>query len=427
MTTRAMARAAAARPFGMGLMACAAAGLPIGLDIELIGRITGTELVLLAMLPVLLLRDRMPPLTGPMRMLLVLALVWLVAQFSSDIVNATAPDDMARGAARAGITSVLLLGFFSLAGNRLRNLRALHVALAMGFLIGAYISPSEYIETDAWKFGYGNGAIMLTVAFGALLWAWGLRSAAIVVCVLMGMLNLFLGYRSMAGIVTMTALLLVLSRLFGGRGRATSVPQVVMIFVVLGIAGAGLIELYAQAAQSGLLGYEAQEKFERQVDERGVLLSGRAEFPVALEAALERPLLGHGSWAVNESYAARMWELSGIGLEDIPFSASDLIPTHSHLMGAWVEGGIFSALLWLYVIVLVVRAIIVVVRDASVADPIMVFTVMCLLWTVLFSPYGLTNRAFSCFGIVVVVTVLRLGAHDGSPASAHLAAPRSRP
>ncbi|NYZ17527.1 hypothetical protein HL658_33715 [Azospirillum sp. RWY-5-1] len=401
---------AAADRFGSGLLACVVAGLPIGLDVELIGRVTGTELVVLVLLPVLLLHGRVPALAGPMRTLIVLALVWLVAQFVSDIANETTADNMLRGAARALVTAFLLLGFFALAGDRPRNLHAIYLAFAVGLLIGARVNPSDYFEADSWKFGYGSGTTMLIVAVAGLAWAWGMRSVAIGICVLAGILNLFMGFRSMAGMAVMTGLLLGLSTLLGERSRGTSTLQVVVIFTVLAAGGAGMIELYAEAAQSGLLGLEEQEKYFQQVDERGVLLSGRAEFPVALEAVMERPLLGHGSWAANEHYAIRIWEMSGFHLDDIPFEASDLIPSHSHLMGAWVEAGVFGALFWFYVLLLLARAFVAMVRNGAVADPVLVFTLMNLLWAVFFSPYGLSNRVFGCFAIVVAVTVLRLDA-----------------
>lgn len=403
-------RRAAGHHFGLGLLVCAVVGLPIGLDVELIGRITGTELVMLALLPVALLRGWMPPWAGPMRTLVVLALVWLVAQFVSDLANETELDNMARGGARALVTACLLLGFFTLAGDRPRNLRAIYLAFAVGFLIGARINPSDYFETDRWKFGYGGGTTTLIIAAAGLAWAWGMRSVAIGICVLAGILNLFLGFRSLAGMSVMTGLLLGLSTLLGAGARRASSLQVAVIFTALVGGGAGLIELYAEAAQSGLLGVQEQEKYFQQVDERGVLLSGRAEFPVALEAVMERPLLGYGSWATNEHYAIRIWERAGIGVDDIPFEASDLIPSHSHLMGAWVEAGAFGALFWMYVLLLLARAFVAMVRNSAVADPVLAFVLMNLLWAVFFSPYGLSNRVVGCFAIVVAVTVLRLDA-----------------
>lgn len=421
---------AAGHRFGLGLLACVLAGLPIGLDVELIGRITGTELVLLALLPVAVLRGRMPALAGPMRTLVALALVWLVAQFVSDVANDNTVDNMARGAARALVTAFLLLGFFALAGDRPRNLRVVYLAFAVGLLVGARINPSDYFEIDRWKFGYGGGTTTLIIAGAGLAWAWGMRSVAIGICVLAGILNLFLGFRSLAGMAIMTGLLLGLSALLGDRDRGTSTLQVVVIFAVLAAGGAGVIELYAEAAQSGLLGVEEQEKYFQQVDGRGVLLSGRAEFPVALEAVMERPLLGHGSWAVNEHYAIRIWEISGYGLDEIPPDASDLIPSHSHLMGAWVEAGVLGALFWVYVLLLLARAFVAMVRNGAVADPLLAFVLMNLLWAVFFSPYGLTNRVVGCFAIVVAVTVLRLDARtraDLARSRLPLAAQRGRP
>ncbi|WP_029007319.1 hypothetical protein [Azospirillum halopraeferens] len=394
--------------YGWGLVPGLVVGLVVGIDVELVGRITGSELALLLLLPAAVVTGRLPPVTSPIRTLVLLALVWLAVQFISDLVNDSEIDNMARGAARAGATVLLVLGFFTLIGDRLRSIRTVFLALALGLLVSPLLNPSDYFEGDPWKFGYGGGVTMLVISAAGILWVMEQRSAAILLCLGAGGLNLLLGFRSLAGIAIMTALILLLSMVFGRRGRAFSPIQMGATLLVLMIGSLGVIEVYSHAAQTGLLGEWEREKFLAQVDERGVLLSGRAEFPVAFEAVREKPLLGHGSWAANEHYAILLLELSGVSLDNIPVDVPDLIPTHSHLMGAWVEGGILAALFWFYVVAILVRAIFSTVHNIRLADPVIIFSLLNLAWAILFSPYGLTNRVLSCFAIVIAATVLRL-------------------
>lgn len=409
------------RSAGLGILVCLAVGLPIGVDIDLVGRLTGTEIVLIPLVALGLLAGRTPPIEGPIRTLLILALVWCGAQYVSDLVNGSSPANILRGAARALMTAMLLLGFFICCGNRIRNIHALYIAMGGGLLAGAYLNPSIYTESEPWKFGYGTGATMLLVAGAGWLWSQRLYLPALGLCIAIGLLNLQLGFRSMGGMVFMTAILLGLSLVLGNRRRVISAwgaaLRIGVTVVVVSAGGVLIIDLYASAAQQGLLGQQEQEKFFDQVDDRGVLLSGRAELPIAIEAVKEKPLLGHGSWAEDEYYSILYWQQSGLQVDNIPLEERDLIPTHSHLMGAWVEGGILAALFWFYALFLLARTILVLIHNRSLADPIVILTLVMLGWAIPFSPYGLTNRVMSSFAIVVAVTLLRLNAESQASAS----------
>ncbi|WP_042699080.1 O-antigen ligase family protein [Azospirillum sp. B506] len=410
---------------GLGILICLAVGLPIGMDITLVGRLTGTEIVLIPLMALRLMTGSLPPIEGPVRTLLILTLVWCGAQYVSDIVNDSSTANMLRGVARALMTALLILGFLICCDNRMRNIHVLYVAMGLGLMAGAYVNPSTYTEAEPWKFGYGTGASMLLVAGASWLWRQRLHLPALALCSGIGVLNLELGFRSMGGMVFMTAILLGLSRVLGTRRRILSAwgaaLRIAVTLLVLSGGSVLIIDLYASAAQQGLLGQEEQEKFANQVDDRGVLLSGRAELPISIEAVKEKPLLGHGSWAEDEYYSTLYWQMSGLQVDDMMLEERDLIPTHSHLMGAWVEGGILSALFWFYVLFLLARTILALVHNRSLADPIVILTLIMLGWAVPFSPYGLSNRVMSSFAIAVAATMLRLDSAQGSPgpASAH--------
>jgi len=85
--------------------------------------------------------------------------------------------------------------------------------------------------------------------------------------------------------------------------------------------------------------------------EYGLIVGGRSEILVSAQAIMDSPILGHGSWAKNEEYAAMLNYLrESMGYVAQGKHESGLIPTHSHIFGAWVEAGILGAVFWLWIL-----------------------------------------------------------------------------
>ena len=116
------------------------------------------------------------------------------------------------------------------------------------------------------------------------------------------------------------------------------------------------------AASQGFFDEYVSDKFQAQSKGKlGVLFGGRPETLVAIQAIRDSPIIGHGSFAAEQRYL----DLKADLLFENGYSEADTsddieghgIPTHSHLTMAWVESGILGGVLWIYVLVLVVRAI----------------------------------------------------------------------
>jgi hypothetical protein len=79
----------------------------------------------------------------------------------------------------------------------------------------------------------------------------------------------------------------------------------------------------------------------------------------------------------------------------------DLIPSHSYLLGAWVESGLLGAAFWAWVLWLTMKAL----WRASGAEPrfpFLVFIAFLLVWNILFSPYGAEARFLATYSIYVM-------------------------
>jgi O-antigen ligase len=166
------------------------------------------------------------------------------------------------------------------------------------------------------------------------------------------------------------------------------------------------------ASSFGLLGEEAQNKNEVQAKAKGgLLLGGRPEILVSSRAVLDSPILGHGSGAKDQKYVEMLNDLQAeygapVNLSYATKVGGGLIPTHSHLMGAWVQAGILGAILWFYLFFLAVKGII---RASSVRPalaPIIVFILTGLLWDILFSPFSNTRRVMVSMAIVIILDLL---------------------
>ncbi len=395
-----------------GWIACFLIGLPVGLDFEIVGRITGIELLFLMLVPAGAFSTGLSQVTGPVWRLLMLSILWFLAQLASDLINGTEFGNLMRGSARALITAILILGYFLTVRDDLLRLTALLIGLAVGLLIGFVYEPSDYAIDMPWKFGYGMSVTMFIIAAATIFWYFRKISAAILLCFLASSLNFFEGYRSMAGISFMSGVLIAIPAFAPPSVRRRSNAILIIAGFALVLSAAGITRLYSYAALGGLLGAEEEDKYRFQVGALGVLLSGRSEIMVSSQAIIDRPLFGHGSWASNSDYAYMLLELSGAESVDSAAVTSDLIPSHSHLFGAWVEGGVLAALFWFYVLALLARALATILSRDDLVNPLVAFSMMNLAWALFFSPYGLTNRALSCVGIVAAVTVQRLAARS---------------
>lgn len=383
---------------------CLLIGMASAVDLQIVGRILGTEILAILLLLGLAVFSRLPVPDRHTRILMGLAGLWLAAQYASDLVNGSSGENTLRGLARAGMTIILIYIFHILLANRRHRVRMLFMGLALGSLLIPLFTTEEAILENLWKFGYGVPVSMFCAIFASVLWRRSQRAFSLVPVLGVAMLNIFLGFRSMAGIMLAIALVQFVLIIFGTR-HVLPARQSLVLALLLATCIGGIIPLYGTAAERGWLGREQQERYLSQVDESGILLSGRIEWRIAPLAFMEKPWLGHGSWSEDDRYATMAWELFSGSTEPMPLEFSTLIPTHSHLLGALVEGGIFSGLFWLMVIALLGQCFVSLIRYPLLVEPSILFILFLLGWSVLFSPYGLGNRVFACFGIAAIICI----------------------
>jgi O-antigen ligase len=74
---------------------------------------------------------------------------------------------------------------------------------------------------------------------------------------------------------------------------------------------------------------------------------------------------------------------------------------------AWVEGGIFGGLCWIYILILTVRGVLRVTALRPHLAPLYSYLLISFLWDILYSPFGSVNRIRAAFYILLSYSLLR--------------------
>lgn len=82
-----------------------------------------------------------------------------------------------------------------------------------------------------------------------------------------------------------------------------------------------------------------------------ILFSARTDFFVSTIAFLDKPLWGHGSWAVDHKEKYHLLQLKMLGDKYKKNSELKLVPCHSVVMGKGVSNGIFAFVVFLWIFI----------------------------------------------------------------------------
>ena len=290
----------------------------------------------------------------------------------------------------------------------------------MAGLISTVFFPNEFVSSNlfdpiSWKFGLGPILTSLAAFIGALAFT-RRRLGSLGVAgplMLMAAINLALNARSQFGLAAAAALFCILKVMIdalpGLRSRFSIPAFIILLGLGIGVSQI-LIEIYEMAAKSGVLGMEALDKYQMQSGQGlNLLQAGRIESLVSIQAILDSPILGHGSWARDINYVillVKKLDALGFPMQGDPF-LDDLIPTHSHLFGAWVESGVAGGIFWIGALLLAFKALYRLLRMENAPTALISFLTISMVWDIFFSPFGQEQRFLMALKICLALWVIR--------------------
>ncbi|MGI9417388.1 MAG: hypothetical protein ACR2RA_06065 [Geminicoccaceae bacterium] len=389
----------------------------IAVEVPGLGTIYLAELCLIGLLPFLVvLRGRMLQ-SRALAFILLMGLVYFAAQVVTDVIRETPFADYARGWSRILFLMFSFVSTYLLIGND----RARLLCYAAGLVVGSvfFLLITFPISTIGWKFGVaGPTTTLVLIGFSLVPVLRSPRSlVGPAIMIALGVFSAFMDFRSWGGVLMLSAAFLsipAILRLFGLKPKPLSYGRMMVMGALLFATGFGALKLYGFAAESGMLGERSRAKYETQsaLGDLGILLGGRSESLVTVQAIKDSPLIGHGSWAKDRHYAdLRQLMLYRLGFVNRFIEPeTDLIPTHSHLLGSWVEAGVGGALFWVGILGMIVAALRRLYASDDPLRPYLVFLMLLFVWDILFSPFGAQRRLTNGFLMVAMLFALKASA-----------------
>ena len=362
-----------------------------------------------------------------------LLILWIIGACISDFVNHAAFWQLMRGIAVPVVVFCNSVCIYHHLRRDPHNLKWLIFGIALSDIISIFVFQSGSAGDLAAE-GDLSGAVDAVIGY-KLFWSntiitwfslpikcWYFSTPLLfqyVAIVVMAAASVISGGRSMFAVTCLSGLLLVIGSksIDVIRKIHRKFPLILLAVLCLAIAVKGA---YSYAAKHGYLNAEETEKYYDQSSKGtgflALLMSGRSEFFVGLIAALDKPLLGHGSCALDEQ-GYRDEFLSKYGtteeinkaLEDRQFRAQmgirvGVIPAHSHVITYWMWHGIPGLLFWLYVLKLAIDTMW--KRLAIIPEWFGYFAVVvpAWLWDYFFSPFGqrVTESMMFCAMLVLL-------------------------
>ncbi len=397
------------------------------IKIHLVGELYGPDIAYPVVFLFLFFSTRREKWPRELRTGIMLAALWFVGAVISDIYQSTSWEDIARGWSKILLFVVILLGIYQLVRNDLRRIILLILGEALGITLEALVNPDILAAYDPWKFGVGAGVTIAIIYLACIVLPanvfWRLIGATIIIAT--SFLSLALNVRALFGFTFLTGIFAAAKIAIDSRksSRRLTVVQFAVAIVFILTVVQGMFFIYSTAASQGWLGLDAQDKYEAQT--RGgssVLMGGRDEILVSIQAVVDSPIIGHGSWARDIYYVAMLRDLLEAKGTDVAFSGNifdnDVIPAHSHLMGSWVESGVLGGVFWIWALIISFRASFAMVNLRRPEMPFVAFVLISLVWNILFSPFAAFMRFQTAAALYLAIVVIGL-AKRGSQEVTH--------
>jgi len=340
------------------------------------------------------------------------AFAWLgllVSQVTSDLVNGIATSDIKRGWARTVFLAINTLVIAHVSRFELSRITAFFFGYLLALLIGIWLMVNPYLAL--WKFGYGGAVTLFLALIMGIRTTRYLNYAAALAFLLLGFFHFKMNARLLGGMSLFTGMIAFFSGYLYSERQKKPVSADLFIGLML-FSAFGIFQLYKQGVTGGIFGEESRQKYLRQTaDGRNVLLGGRNEYTFSLPAIMERPVLGHGSFAKNVPFLRKYIDINRIDLnawDTMLMLENEVIPTHSHILGAWVESGFLGALFWLLILFHAARLFIRVMRTLRMPYRLFCLYVIALfIWDLAFSPFGMERRVINAAMCVLLVSLTR--------------------
>lgn len=393
-------------------------GLLSFLHVQIVGFIPVAELVFMASVFFVFVRNYNVYRNSFIRITILLWVLWFVALIISDLVRESSSYQFLRGWSKVGFFGLALIVFYPFLYRNPSNIKWYILGLLPSTIISLFAFKSGVIEisetyrgfTRNWDSYYSLPFFVCVMVVSS----WFFRTRPIFTILLIsaaGIASIVLGSRSAGAILILgalaTAYFTLTNRLSGPHRKPLTLGRLIFLSILLFVAAIGTLSAYSYAAEEGWLGERARTKYEMQAySDIGMILSGRLNVVVAVLAIRDSPWIGYGSWPEDrKGYWLRAMELdqSTINRPAPEQGGMPRIMAHSQLFEAWVEAGILGGAFWIFVIIILLRFALQHLHQRVELLAISSLLLASFAWTIFFSPLG--NRPSTAAYLIFFVAL----------------------
>lgn len=325
--------------------------------------------------------------------------LFFIAQFMSDFYNNSEINNELRGWANI-LMSILVLTFLT---KCLFNSSALIISFLTAQIFSILIfNFSEY------SFSISDGASfkfylcpMLNNIVLIISWRLNCRNnnsdnvRNLLLFVFFGLFCIYNDYRSNGVFMILTGILFYKRNLF----YKLNVRKLIKVLVLFSLTLQLIFSIFVFQILSGNIVNDRTKMQLESIDNPynlvNLLIVGRAETFVAIEAIKEKPFFGHGSWAPDPkgkyNYLVAVSQKADKDFDQkYDQSTQGFIPSHSVLLGSWMNAGIVGFFAIGFILILFMKSSLQILKTPSdltkVFIPIVIFFMLNGVWNFLFSP-----------------------------------------
>jgi len=325
--------------------------------------------------------------------------------FLGSIMNDISWISIIKGTSLVVFLIIDCIALIVLSKYEVRNVLWWYLGIGLSSIVKYFISPDDYTRASPWKFCFASAvSLLVIILFGSKLSSYKLE----ITLALLSFLNFYLSFRIEGAALLSTVLIIG----YGRRAKSfdsTWIKLFLVGFLMILTVGS----LYSFASNAGYLGENLQSKSVIQSNGKyGTLLGGRNEIAFSFLAFTEKPILGWGY------YAAPPEKIIDKGLQFLYENKVDTIyqkrtifelnqiPTHSYLLQFMIFGGFFAGLLWFYLLKILGKGMIEVLRAKkyTATEYLLTYLSLITLWAVFFSPFGAFER-LNIASVVALCTI----------------------
>lgn len=380
------------------------------IDVNVVGQLRLNEVVVLLAAPFIFRQTDLREYPYLKKALAALFML-LVFQIITDVlvVHAT-PQNFMRGWA-ATIISMLSIVFLF---KTLNDQSTILLFIGMTILRNI-IYTDEIVDSDMSYFKFKIAPILSYTVYLIIFWLYARNELKLVMAVMIGYsLLCFASDTRSTGVIFFLSAVIIY---FMNTKAYISRRRIAMFSILAAVLFQVCYVFYVNAVMNNEIGGEHSRaqlaRLDNPYNPLGLLMTGRAETFAAATAITDAPLFGHGSWAIDKTLKYYMILLS-FHDEDMnvlkAYEKDRLIPSHSVLMGAWVNAGVGGFVSVVCLFLFLMRMGFYIVRNGQELQlyPVLVLMVIGLIWTFLFSPIQHLRFNIPAIAAIVMTTYYEL-------------------